>query len=153
MPSVTFKKLRSGDWGIRAEGVTLAEGSTVWVTRRNGRQKPEVVGRIVYGPNAAGVSLATIAESPDAAKPDAVPVEEPPGAIDLSEPAPRSDPLLVPESAGPVEKAALLRTAKELGAAARALAAESTPATKQALSRAAVAYAKALAAASGPEEG
>jgi hypothetical protein len=54
----SYTKLKSGDWGIRAEG-SLAQGDRVTVTKKSGETKTEVVGQVVWTGN--GVTLCTIA--------------------------------------------------------------------------------------------
>jgi hypothetical protein len=47
MATVTYVKLKSGDWGVRATA-PLTEGSRVTVTKRSGETKDEVVTRRVW---------------------------------------------------------------------------------------------------------
>jgi hypothetical protein len=54
---VTYTKLKSGEWGIRAEGA-LKAGMTVVVSKKSGESRRETIGKVVFSGN--GVSLATI---------------------------------------------------------------------------------------------
>ena len=53
--TVTYAKLRNGDWGLRSTS-TLKEGQTVTVTTKAGQSRTETVGKIVWSGN--GVWLA-----------------------------------------------------------------------------------------------
>jgi len=46
----TYTKLRNGFWGLRVTGfqVTPQNGDTVTATRRDGRQKRETIGRVLW---------------------------------------------------------------------------------------------------------
>jgi hypothetical protein len=44
--TVTYMKLRSGDWGLR--GYNLKEHSTVQVKKKDGTSKTETVGKVVW---------------------------------------------------------------------------------------------------------
>ncbi len=55
---ITYTKLRSGDWGLRATGVTLVPGRQVAVTKKSGGTSTVCVGEILW--TGDGVTLATI---------------------------------------------------------------------------------------------
>ena len=55
---VKYILLKSGDWGLRVEG-ELTPGAAVTVTKNNGKEKRETVGRHIVTFN-DGVSLYTI---------------------------------------------------------------------------------------------
>lgn len=55
--AITYTKLKSGDWGIRADE-PIAAGSTVTVTKRDGGTKTETIDRIIW--TGDGVTLASI---------------------------------------------------------------------------------------------
>jgi hypothetical protein len=57
--AITYTKLKSGDWGLRATGENLTSGQRVTVTKANGDSKLETVGKVLWNDN--GVTLATIA--------------------------------------------------------------------------------------------
>lgn len=57
---ITYTKLKSGEWGLRADG-ELRRGDRVVVTKKDGTTKTETVGTIVFRGN--GVTLAAIAGS------------------------------------------------------------------------------------------
>jgi len=59
--TVTYTKLRSGDWGLRGPATILSEGASVTVTKRSGETKPATVGRVLWSGD--GVAIATIASS------------------------------------------------------------------------------------------
>jgi len=53
---ITYTKLRDGSWGLR--GPSLTAGVTVAVSKKDGSQKHETVGRVIW--QGDGVCLATI---------------------------------------------------------------------------------------------
>ena len=55
--SVTYTKLKTGDWGLRIQG-SVKPGDAVTVSKKNGDVKRETVGKVVWTGN--GISLATI---------------------------------------------------------------------------------------------
>jgi hypothetical protein len=55
--TTTYRKLRSGVWGLRVEGSTWP-GAVVTVVKRSGETKTERVGRVLWA--GEGVSLCTI---------------------------------------------------------------------------------------------
>lgn len=58
--SVTYTKLKSGNWGIRSTEA-LQEGQVVTVTKKNGETKTEAVDKVVWSGN--GVWLAAVRPS------------------------------------------------------------------------------------------
>jgi len=56
----TYSKLKSGDWGIRVEGV-VKPGATVTVVKKDGSTKSETVSRVLWTGN--GISLCAIGAS------------------------------------------------------------------------------------------
>lgn len=58
--TATFARLRSGEWGIRGQG--LVEGDTVTVVKKNGQRVPVTVGRVVQT-FSDGNSIAEISQS------------------------------------------------------------------------------------------
>lgn len=54
----SYTKLKSGEWGIRAQGLMVKAGDSVTVTKKDGSVKTEHVARIVWSGN--GVSLCAI---------------------------------------------------------------------------------------------
>lgn len=65
--SVTYSKLRSGDWGIRST-TELQPGQSVTVVKRDGGKKTETVDKLVWSGN--GVWLATIRPSSRGSSPN-----------------------------------------------------------------------------------
>jgi hypothetical protein len=61
---VSYTKLKSGEWGIRAESA-LTQGATVTVTKKSGETKSEIVGTKVWT-DGKGVWLYAIAPAPAA---------------------------------------------------------------------------------------
>ena len=59
--SVTYTKLRSGDWGVKGPSGTVREGATVTVTKKSGESRQETVGRVVWIGD--GVSIASIEQA------------------------------------------------------------------------------------------
>jgi hypothetical protein len=60
----TYTKLRDGTWGIRGEDIKRGtEGCTVVVTKRDGSEKPETIGKVLWRGN--GVGIATIRRDND----------------------------------------------------------------------------------------
>jgi len=48
MYNASFTKLRSGDWGIRVEGLLVRPGDRVTVRRKDWTRTEEVVSRVVW---------------------------------------------------------------------------------------------------------
>jgi len=59
--TITFKRLRNGEWGI--QGLWLEPGEKVTVTRRDGSTTRVTVGRVLFT-GEDGYSIATIATEP-----------------------------------------------------------------------------------------
>lgn len=60
--TATYTKLKDGSWGIRVVSVTkVTPGAAVTVTTKAGKQKTEVIGKVLWTGN--GVNLCTIASS------------------------------------------------------------------------------------------
>jgi len=59
---VTYCKLKSGNWGIRSDS-DLADGTTTVVTKRDGTQKKERVGKKVWSKPADKVFLFEIKQA------------------------------------------------------------------------------------------
>lgn len=57
--TATYTKLKSGDWGIRVIGA-ISPGSLVVVTKKDGRQKDEVVDKVLFRDSAQNVTLCSI---------------------------------------------------------------------------------------------
>lgn len=55
--AVTYTRLRDGSWGLRGAGLTA--GASVTVRRKDGQERAERVGKVLW--TGDGVSLATIA--------------------------------------------------------------------------------------------
>lgn len=56
--SVTYAKLKSGEWGVRGPAAELREGYNVTVTKKDGSHKQETVQKILW--TGGGVAVAAI---------------------------------------------------------------------------------------------
>jgi hypothetical protein len=54
----SYTKLRSGEWGVRIQGGTIAKGTTVQVRKKSGEVRTETVACVVW--SGKGVTLAAI---------------------------------------------------------------------------------------------
>lgn len=56
--SVTYTKLKSGEWGIRVTDKKVSKGDSIVVTKKDGQTKTEVVKQVVWSGN--GITLCAI---------------------------------------------------------------------------------------------
>ena len=55
----TWKKLRSGDWGIVGPAADIVEGQTVTVTKKSGEAKTVTVGRVIWSNDTTAIATVT----------------------------------------------------------------------------------------------
>lgn len=65
MATATYKKLSSGDWGVRVQGTAPSVGAEVVVEKRDGTRKTERVAKVVW--QGADAALCAIASTRSAA--------------------------------------------------------------------------------------
>jgi hypothetical protein len=66
--SITFSKLRSGEWGIRGPASAIKAGANVTVTKRDGSTTDAIVYRVVWTDQT--VTLASILQKPKYRRPN-----------------------------------------------------------------------------------
>jgi hypothetical protein len=58
--AATWTKLRSGEWGVKLDGIGIRKGAHVTVTKRDGSATTVIIDRVIWTGN--GQSLCTVAD-------------------------------------------------------------------------------------------
>ena len=60
---VSYTQLRDGSWGLKVTGEAPTEGQQLRVVRKDGQNRFETVGRVLWKDDSKGVYLCTIGQS------------------------------------------------------------------------------------------
>lgn len=58
---ISYTKLKSGEWGVRATGERISAGQSVSVAKKSGETRRETIGRVLW--QGDGITLASILQS------------------------------------------------------------------------------------------